>query len=279
MKDFIREKVCFYSSVFKGRFSAFEMLEYAASRGAKGLELLNFSDELRTPDMNSAKEIGRRARELGLVLPCLSVGVDFSIGKYSEKVEMAKRYVDIASELEIPFFHHTVVFSLTPPDDMKEAARLGLMGAMEICDYARARGIETLVEDQGFVYNGVDGYRPLIDATDGRIGALLDVGNSLFVDEDSTEFLSAFSHNIRHVHIKDFALSDLQPADSSYYKSLGGKYITYCEVGTGVVDFAKIATGLKAAGYNGLYSLEFADVSGEDEVERVLKRTYEWFGK
>ena len=279
MKDFIREKVCFYSPVTKGRFSTFEMLDYAAGRGAKGLELLNFSEELQTPDMAAAKEIGRRAKALGLYLPCLSVGVDFALGEYSEKVELVKRYVDIAAELEIPMLHHTVVFSLTPPEDKVYAAKFGLMGAEEIADYANARGIQTVVEDQGFIYNGVENYTKLLEGTGRKVGFLLDVGNSLFMDEDSNRMLSAFSADVRHVHIKDFAVSDFKPTEGSYYQSISGKYITDCEVGTGAVDFDGIRRGLKAINYDGLYSLEFANVSGEDEVDRVLKRTYEWFGK
>ena len=99
------------------------------------------------------------------------------------------------------------------------------------------------------------------------------------MDEDSGKMLSAFPSDVRYVHIKDFALSDEKPAEGNYYESISGKYITDCEVGTGVVDFAGISAGLKAINYDGLYSLELANVSGEDEVDRVLRRTYEWFGK
>ena len=94
MTDFIREKVCFYSSVLKGQNSSWQIARSAAAHGVVGLELMNFSDELKTPDMKAAKEIGAFAKSLGLALPCFSCGVNFAEDTKA-RVENVKRYADI----------------------------------------------------------------------------------------------------------------------------------------------------------------------------------------
>ena len=278
MKDFIREKVCFYTSVFRDRFSEHEMLEYASSHGAAGLELFSYSEELRTPDMKSAREIGRRAKEFALKLPCLSAGLDFVSGNYNEKLALAKAYIDICSELEIPLFHHTLIFAFSEPSDLEGAKRIGLETALLLSDYAKGRGVKTVVEDQGFVYNGLENYKSLIDASNSQIGVLFDVGNTFFVDESPVDFLRGLGREIDHIHIKDFVLADCDTSGTARYRSRAGKYISHAEIGTGAVDFPKIADALSGFGYSGVYSIE-SSLSTEAETERVLSRLYSWFGE
>lgn len=277
MKDFIRERVCFYTSVFSDRFSEHEMLEYASSHGAAGLELFNYSEELKTPDMKAAREIGKRARQLALKIPCFSAGLDFASGNYSEKLELAKGYIDICSELEIPLFHHTLIFALSEPSDLDVAKRIGLETALLLSDYAKGRGVKTVIEDQGFVYNGLENYKYLIDASNSGIGILLDVGNTFFVDESPVDFLRGLGRKVDHVHIKDYEVSDFDALGKARYRSRAGKYISSVEIGTGEVDFPKIAEELLSFGYSGVYSIE-SSLSGEAEVDRVLDRLYRWFG-
>ena len=107
MTDFIREKLCFYSSVLKGQNSSFQIAKSAADHGAAGLELMNFSDELKKPDMKAAKEIGAYAKSLGLKLPCFSCGVNFAEDTKA-RIENIKRYADICSEK----FHICTTLSL-----------------------------------------------------------------------------------------------------------------------------------------------------------------------
>lgn len=278
MKDFIREKVCFYSSMFPGRSSAWEIARYAAKRGAAGVELMGFCDELRTPDMKTAREIGDFAKANGLALPCFSAGINFAAGDAREKIERMKGYVDICEALEIPYFHHTVVLSLEKPADFDAAAKIGIEATAEINEYAARHGVKTIIEDQGFVFNGVKNYSLLIDGVKGDLGTLLDVGNIMFVDERAEDFLDAYAEKTVHVHIKDYKLTKTPLAPSSY-KTLAENYLTACEIGTGDINFEKIADGLRKINYGGYYSMEFENVSGEDEIDRVLERMYSWFGE
>ena len=47
MKNIVRDKICFYNSVYQGRSSAFEIADFAAKNGVGGVELMSFCDELR----------------------------------------------------------------------------------------------------------------------------------------------------------------------------------------------------------------------------------------
>ena len=73
------------------------------------------------------------------------------------------------------------------------------------------------------------------------------------------------------MHLKDYLLTDtaLKPEG---YTTCGGKFLTDCEIGAGVVNFKEILSELLDGGYGGYYSLEFMGVKDEDEVDRVLER-------
>ena len=278
MSDFIREKICFYSSVLQGQNSSWQIAKSAIEHGVAGLELMNFSDELKTPDMKAAKEIGAYAKANGLALPCFSCGVNFA-EKTKERLEYIKRYADICSELEIPYLHHTLIMMwdyAAQINKISEYMDIAVECALEINDYADKRGVKTLVEDQGFVVNGVTRYSEFVKRTDNKIGVLLDFGNIMFMDESAVDFYAAFP-DVKQVHVKDFLISD-SPLSSNGHKSAGGKYLNYCDFGKGDVDMTKLAQMLKANKYDGYYSLEFLPYNSNDEIKVLLGKMATTFG-
>ena len=278
MSDFIREKVCFYSSVLKGQNSSWQIARSAAAHGVAGLELMNFSDELKTPDMKAAKEIGAFAKSLGLALPCFSCGVNFAEDTKA-RVENVKRYADICSELEIPYLHHTLIMiwnSAATEGRVTEMIDLAAECALEINDYAAQRGVKTLVEDQGYVVNGVTRYSEFMKKTDGRIGVLLDFGNIMFMDEGAVDFYAAFP-DVKHIHVKDFTVSDA-PKKNNGHKSISGKCLDYCGFGEGEVEMDTLAAMLKKIGYNCYYSSEFLPFENDEAVKDMLLKMSKTFG-
>jgi sugar phosphate isomerase/epimerase len=278
MSDFIREKVCFYSSVLKGQNSSWQIARSAAAHGVAGLELMNFSDGLKTPDMKAAKEIGAFAKAQGLALPCFSCGVNFAEDTKA-RLENIKRYADICSELEIPYLHHTLIMtwdSAATEGRVTEMIDLAAECALEINDYAAQRGVKTLVEDQGYVVNGVTRYSEFMKKTDGRIGVLLDFGNIMFMDEGAVDFYAAFP-DVKHIHVKDFTVSDT-PLKSNGHKSISEKCLDYCGFGEGDVDMDTLAAMLKKNGYNGYYSSEFLPFENDEAVKDMLLKMSKTFG-
>ena len=110
-----RRRICFYTSMFKGRSSAQEIAECAVKKGVGAVELMNFSDEFKTPSLSEAKRIGKYARENSLSLPCFSVAVDFLVEeKRRDSLDYLKAYADLAAYLEIPYLHHTLITCFDP---------------------------------------------------------------------------------------------------------------------------------------------------------------------
>lgn len=273
MHDFIRERLCFYSPVLKGQRSSWDILRAAARHGVAGVELMNFADELRTPDRKTAAELGAYARQNGLRLPCFSCAVDFSKDT-KQKIDYIKGYADICADLEIPYLHHTLVLPLhraklvAAPEVLMPIA---VECALEIREYAAKRGVKTLVEEQGLVVNGLAAYNAFRSQTEGKIGLLFDAGNVLFVDERPEDFCKALGHEVRHVHLKDYKLTST-PLPPKSYETAGGQYLTECELGEGTVDHATLSQALKAAGYRGDLALEFAPAPDDEALAARLCR-------
>ena len=278
MNDFIREKLCFYSSVLQGENSSFQIMRYAAKKGVAGVELMNFSDELKTPDMAVAKELGRLAKAEGLALPCFSCGVNFAEDTKA-RIENIKRYADICSELEIPYLHHTLIMMWDPAKQISNVEKymdIAVEAALEINDYAAEKGVKTLVEDQGYIVNGVTRYGEFMKRTDGKIGVLLDFGNIMFMDETAVDFYAAFP-DVKQIHIKDFTVSDT-PLKKNAHVTVSGKHLDYCDFGEGNVDMLTLSEMLKKNAYDGYYSLEFLPFKNDAEVDVLLNKVEKTFG-
>ena len=277
MSNFIADRICFYSSMFSGRSSAEQIIRCASDFGVAGVELMSFCDELKTPDMQTARRLGGMARERGLVLPCFSVGVNLVGDDRAERLAWLRGYAEICSELEIPYLHHTVISGLNPDlvlSDAESKIAIGIESALLMNEYAATLGVKTIVEDQGFVFNGVSGFGRLYTAAEGRIGTLLDVGNIMFVDERAEDFGRAYADSLCHVHIKDYQILDTPPADPQLhaYKTLGGRYLLPAEIGTADVNLAAVGALLRDSGYQGYFGMEFERVKDLTEVARVLDR-------
>ena len=275
MSDFARERICFYSSMFRGRSNMHDIIGCAKDFGVHGVEMMNFCEELRTPDMAAARELGALARGWGLDLPVFSVGINIVGERGKEGVEHLRGYAEICSELEIPVLHHTIYGpidrSLAPTPEGREAIYTeGLEAALSVNEYAARLGVKTIVENQGLVFNGYEWYLRFLKEAEGRIGALLDVGNVYFCGGDPCGLLDAMPTLPEHIHIKDYAFREASDDGRTIYRTPDMRGFCYEEIGCGAIDFARLGSQLRARGYNGLYSIEFEGVKDMDEVARVL---------
>ena len=267
-----KDRLCLYSSLERGRSSAKTIIETAVGYGVGGVELMSFCDEMRIPDRKNARELCDMARSSGLRIPCFSVFADLYTSPDTERERLA-RYAEICAENSIPALHHTVDPSLSihsmSIEDRTERFRLVSERLAHTVEYTHSLGVKTLIEDQGFVFNGADALESLVGTFGESFGILLDFGNILFVDESSTSLAQRLSGSVVHAHIKDYRVTGA-PLDSRSYRTLGGRYLTDCEIGTGDVDVLATAEALERAGYRGMYSLEFAAPVSDAEARRVL---------
>ena len=281
----MNNRLCLYISPFSSTNSYLEMVDIAANYGFSYLETLN-QYELATPDESFARRLRAYADQKGVRFGCVSVGVNLVGEGRHEQVELAKRYVDIAVILGSPIFHHTIAVEFEHPEAVLSHFDTfyaqGLAAVREIADYAAARGVRTVCEDQGFLFNGVENYGRFLNDVERNIGTVADFGNIMFVDEAVENFIPVFADHVRHVHLKDYILTakeerERQPDEN---RSRDGNYLRNCLIGEGAVDFDAAFAALKAMNYSGLFSLESPPLCDDEEESfrhniRMAKRYIE----
>jgi len=256
-------------------------LEYAAKHSRKlgfdAVEFLEVLTEQRAsgchPD--SAKEVKRVLDDSGLSVSCFSVAVDLQGNGAEERTEQMMRLIEFAAKVGSPRFHHTLVPGLEFQSCVESYGTVLdriYPRAKRIADCCAAYGIECLYEPQGCYFNGVEGLRGFYERIKGdcdNVGICGDVANGLFADCSAREFYDAFVDEIRHVHVKDYRMTDCPDPNKVPYVSRKGRFFYDCSLGAGVTDFHYCFEKLKQAGYRGDISFEMA---GDDrEILRSME--------
>ena len=267
----MNEKLCLYMPAFPGITSYYEMVDLAAEYGLKHVELLNFY-ELEEPNKAFAQRLKEYAEKKGISFPCFSVFVNL-VGEDSEdNIGKVKQYADIAKLLGCTMLHHTIANEFDDADKVlpfeKELFIKGVKAAREIYDYCDTLGIKTIFEGQGYLFNGTKRYKKLLEEIDRKVGILVDFGNIYLAGETSDDFISLVKGRTDHLHIKDIILTDEKGEQG--HKTLGSKYVHEVDIGQGISEVKQGIEKLKAAGYNGLYSLEYT-APNEEKFKEVLE--------
>ena len=244
-------------------------IEYAAEHTCKlgfdSVEFLDFysDDEPILPDRVDIDETRRTLDKYGLDVSCYSVGINILELGREKSVDILMKHAKAAAKLGSPFLHHTLVFPLTLPENApsyEEILDTVVDSAKVVADGCAKLGITCIYEPQGMYFNGIDGlggFFERIKALCPGVGICGDFGNSLFVDVDPKGVISTFAPNIKHVHIKDYTLSESPMEGIDGYVSRGGTYIYETGLGTGAVDFSYGFNEIKKFDYDGAISFEF----------------------
>lgn len=267
-----KDELCLYTPAHNNNLSVYPLMDTAVKLGIPRVELFNLTDELRSPDIAEARKIAKYAREREIILPCLSVGIDLiSLG--NNGVESLKRYVEIASELEIPYLHHTIAMEFSGgsplPSIIDERFIRGAEYALILSEHAHRHGVRTIVENQGFVFNGREQIRRLYDLSGGRIGILADLGNCHFVGEGCAPMILDIREGICHAHIKDYYLRDTVTDTKGWYRTKNG-YLCDAPICEGDIDLARDVQALRDIGYRGYFSIELPAYQAEDVLVKTI---------
>ena len=260
----------------QGAMTLFEVIEWAARQGAECLELVPFSfrfqDESGKLDIDFIKKVKKQAADAGLELINYSVLADLcKTGEaFEAEVKRLQHEVDIVNELGIPQMRHDVCAFRRPLDQNGLAAfdeQLPVMaeGARRVTEYAKARGVRTMVENHGFFANGCDRVERVLNAVhNDNYGLLYDTGNIACMDEDASVAALRLSAVARMVHLKDFYIRMRDPGDATqfdcaghWFKSMAGRYLRGAILAQGDLDMWAILKALKAAAYDGGIVIEF----------------------
>lgn len=157
--------------------------------------------------------------------------------------------VQLAAEWGVPFIR---VFGGSREDG--QAARCVAQRLKALCDLDKR--VTVLLETHDSFSDAASLSSVLEAAACENFGLLWDVEHTLRAGVDLAAFVREFGPFIRHIHLKDYGEQGL------------------CLPGEGTVDFRRAADLLQAAGYDGLFSLEWEKrwVASLPDIRIALER-------
>lgn len=260
--------------------SYFDMVDVSCEYGLKYIEGFNILD-FETPDTEKAQRIKEYADSKGIGFSCFSVCINLVGCDKSEMLQKLKGYADVAAILGSPYLHHTIASEFINPEKVlpykEEMFDYGISAVREIYDYCKSLGIQAIYEEQGYLFNGVAGFKRFLDTVDRDVGIVADFGNIYQVGEDIESFIKAFSGRIAHVHIKDVTIR--KENDGNGLETLDGNYMYETALGKGIANIENGLKLLKNAGYTGFYGIEYSSPSNDpkeitsatNKLEEILK--------
>ncbi len=255
----MNNKLCFYTTPFPRIKSYYDMIDISAEFGLSYLEAFSMWEFLGK-DIETAKKVKAYADSKNIRFSCFSVFINLVGADSDEMLEKLKGYAEVAAVLGSPYLHHTIVSECVEPDNVvpykEEFFEKGVAAVREIYDYAEKLGVKTVYEDQGYIFNGIDGIGRLIDTVDRDIGIVADFGNIAQSGDDLLEFIEKYSDKIVHAHIKDVTITD-KPVSGYSLKTINGKFMTEAVIGEGDVKIKEALALLREHGYTGCYGIEY----------------------
>lgn len=263
-------------------------IAYLKEHGLCSVEFI-FSGKDPSKDLVGNVRVAERLREEfekeGISISCYSAYCDVYD---KDEIPAALTRIEIAKALGSPFFHHTLIPQLHLPIDPKDFDQrlpYTLDVAEKIANHAEKNGITVLYEEQGRYINGIERFGRFFGEIKKRcpnVGVCADFGNILYAGEKPEDFIAAYIDDIKHVHVKDYHFQTFEecpdcPGDGWGKAKLGWAF--HSVIGQGVVDMEKCLKLLKAASYNGIYSLEICHPEpldyGIDTATKYLSEIYE----
>lgn len=263
------------NEISEKRMTVLEAMEFAAAHGATSMELVPFGYELLDDD-ELIEAVKNKARELNIYLSNYAVLADLlktDEGERMAEIQRVKRHIDVAQKLGLTKMRHDVssfrrpMASNTPQNYEKELPMM-IEGCRALADYAKEKGITTMVENHGFFVNGSDRVIRLMEAVDrDNFKMCLDVGNFLCVDEAPEMAITKCLPYIEMIHLKDFYIrkatrlprigGEFRCDSGNWFATIGGNMLRGAIFGQGDIDMFDVVQKIKNSGYRGDMSLEF----------------------
>jgi sugar phosphate isomerase/epimerase len=236
-----------------------KLLDFAQQNGFAAVELRGLLGTMDLPTRpeftpentaKSKKDVASR----GLHIACVSSSAqmhDADPQKHDQQLADARRFIDLASALEVPYvrvFGNNVV---GPRDQAIErvGTSLGQLG-----EYAGPRGVTVLIESHGD-FTDSPTLRALLERANSKHVGLLWDAHHTFVSgkEEPESTVAQLGKYIHHTHLKD---SRPEGAD-----------VHYVLTGRGTVPVKRQVAALVNMGYRGYYSFEWEKVWHPDIEE------------
>ncbi|QHW31649.1 TIM barrel protein [Paenibacillus rhizovicinus] len=256
--------------LYNGSWTNADFIDYAASIGAQGVELLSIFWNAET-DVPAVREALART---GLKLACFGACNDFANATVEGR---AAALADIKNSVDMAALLGASVVRVFAGDTKEgigyDQGKVWIVeGLQEAAAYAQSRNIVLCLENHGVFAGRSEQVKEIIEQVDSpALRSTYDMGNFLLVDQDPQPSFDELAPYISHVHAKDF--KQVEEGAEGAYRTLSGKSFYVGVVPTaGDASVAEIIVKLKAIGYKGWMSVEY---EGLEEQKAGTSRAVE----
>ena len=233
-------------------------------------------NQLYAPDENfsiasaeAIETLGRRFRDNGLRISAFCLGNRFDTHS-DEEIECSVKTADAAVKLGVPAVRLDFMLRSwegSQDEFLKHSIEIG----REIIRQSSHTKVRFGVENHGHATNDVDFLRGLVDGVgDERFGVTLDTGNFYWFGYPLSrlyEIFADFAPHTCHTHCKSINYPE---EDRERQRPTGFEYATYnSPVYDGDIDFKRVGTILREAGYTGDLCIENESLGKFPEEQRV----------
>lgn len=265
-----------------GLYTEFELIALAKEMGFDGIEFAEINTPAGKDKAEYAAELKAEADRVGIEIVCYSIGADFL--KNENQVEDLKKEVDIAAILGVKLMRHDATSGFKDGErgskGFDQALPILADGYRAVTQYAKTKGIRTMVENHGFFCQDSDRVEKLINAVaDDNFGALVDLGNFLCADENPATAVGRLAPYAFHVHAKDFHVKNgngVIPPDG-FFRSRGGNALRGAIIGHGDVPVLQCLRILEAHGYDNYITVEFEGMEDAKKGVACGLKTLKYF--
>lgn len=254
-------KICVSSYSFSqyvsaGKLNQVTVLDQAKELGFDGIE---YATDKKTIESH-IPAIVEKSRDLDLPIVCYLTSADFVNRDFETEVARVCEEVDIASALGAKLMRHDTTWAFPKGATFEDILPIIADGCRRVTEYAKTRGIRTMVENHGLLVQDSARVVALYRAIGSdNFSLLADMGNFMCADENSAVALGNVLPYAAHIHAKDFIFKsgDGENPGEGFFGTRAGNYLRGTIVGHGVVPVAQCLKLIKRAGYEGWLSLEF----------------------
>ena len=257
-------------------------LRFPAKAKEMGFDAIEYAG-LNVPEGENLKDWAKKVREAcdaaGFEVSNYTIGADFlggSNGDLAAEIERVKGEVDIADILGAKGMRHDAAYGYGPEvqgaRDFNSALPRLIEGCRAVTEYAATKGIKTMVENHGRFCQDSDRMEALISGVNHpNFGWLVDMGNFFGVDEDPGKALGIAMQYAFHVHAKDMHIKDGNEHNpgEGWWLTRGGNYSRGAIIGHGSLPILRCLRLMKAANYDGVFSIEFEGMEDNEVGLRI----------
>lgn len=267
----------FQKLINSGEYSQLTLVEKVKDMGFDAIEFTDLIVPEGKTELEYAKQIREEADRVGIEISSYTVGADMlngSDGDLDKEIERIKGKVDVAEVLGTKFMRHDAGWGYK--DERKsymgfnEALPVFIKGCKAVTEYAKTKGIVTMIENHGFFCQDSDRVEKIVCGVgDPNFGVLFDCGNFLCADENPVIAAGKLANYVKYVHAKDFLIRSgmLYDPGCGFFRTRGGNYLRGTIVGQGDAPVKQCIEVIKNSGYDGYFSVEFEGI--EDNIPAV----------